>query len=69
MRKRISQGTAKKALAVLTAAVLMGTGIGMMPAPEAEAAAAKAKKLTVKAGSKTLYVGKYSPYTTTKLKA
>ena len=52
MRKRISQGTAKKALAVLTAAVLMGTGIGMMPAPEAEAAAAKAKKLKFKSLSK-----------------
>lgn len=52
----------------MTAAVLMGTGVGILPAPQAEAAAAKAKKLTVKAGSKTLYVGKYSPYKTTKLK-
>lgn len=68
MRKISSQGTAKKALALLTAAVLMGTGVGILPAPQAEAAAAKAKKLTVKAGSKTLYVGKYSPYKTTKLK-
>lgn len=68
MRKKSSHGTAKKALALLTAAVLMGTGIGILPAPQAEAAAAKAKKLTVKAGSKTLYVGKYSPYKTTKLK-
>ena len=66
MKKGNSQRTAKTTLAVLATAALLGAGINIS-APQAEAAAAKAKKLTVKPGSKTLYVGKYSPYTTTKL--
>lgn len=66
MRKRSTYGSAKRPLAVLTAAALLGAGL-MMPAPQAEAVA-KPTKLTVSAASKTLYVGKYSPYKTTKLK-
>lgn len=60
-------GTMRKTLAVLTAAVLLTAGLST-PAPQTQAASAKVKKLTVKAASKTLYVGKYSPYKTTKLK-
>ncbi len=63
---RSTYGAARKPLAVLTAAALLGAGL-MMPAPKAEAAA-RPVKLTVKADAKTLYVGKYSPYKTTKLK-
>lgn len=66
MRKGITYGAVKRPLAVLTAAALLGAGL-MIPAPQAEAAV-KPVKLTVTAASKTLYVGKYSPYKTTKLK-
>lgn len=66
MRKRITYGAVRRPLAVLTAAALLGAGL-MIPAPQAEAAV-KPVKLTVTAASKTLYVGKYSPYKTTKLK-
>lgn len=66
MRKGITYGAVKRPLAVLTAAALLGAGF-MIPAPQAEAAV-KPVKLTVTPASKTLYVGKYSPYKTTKLK-
>lgn len=66
MRKGITYGAVKRPLAVLTAAALLGAGL-MIPAPKAEAAV-KPVKLTVTAASKTLYVGKYSPYKTTQLK-
>lgn len=66
MRKRITYGVVRRPLAVLTAAALLGAGL-MIPAPQAEAAV-KPVKLTVTAASKTLYVGKYSPYKTMKLK-
>ena len=65
MRKR-TDGVGRRPLAVLTAAALLGAGLAI-PAPQA-AAAVKPAKLMVSAASKTLYVGKYSPYKTTKLK-
>ncbi len=63
---RRTDGVGRRPLAVLTAAALLGAGLAI-PAPQA-AAAVKPAKLTVSAASKTLYVGKYSPYKTTKLK-
>ena len=66
MMSRRTDGVGRRPLAVLTAAALLGAGLAI-PAPQA-AAAVKPAKLTVSAASKTLYVGKYSPYKTTKLK-
>lgn len=67
MRKVPTHG-ARRTLAVLTTAALLVAGTSVS-APQTQAAVVKAKTLTVKATSKTLYVGKYSPYTTTKLTA